>query len=298
MELKQLQSFCAVVKYNSFTKAAESLFLSQPTISSHIRQLEEEFQSQLIIRTTKSIEITPRGRQLYECGLNMVHLQDNLMRSWSEEDQNVIHIGASTIPSAYILPEILPAFRRKNPDMQFHVSQGDSQAIVEGLLCGAYDMGLIGADTHEEYIITTPFYQDHMVVITPNNKTYRRYVENGGMTLQEICSHSMLLREMGSGSKKSITAYFEENNVSESDLTVAARLNDQESIKNLVSSGLGISIVSEKAVEEAVSAGRLLSFPLPGKGINRQLYIAVRQGAFLSTQTQKFISFIGGFYQK
>ena len=71
MELKQLQSFCAVVKYRSFTKAAEKLYLSQPTISTHVRQLEEEFQTSLIIRTTKSVEVTPRGQELYECACNI-----------------------------------------------------------------------------------------------------------------------------------------------------------------------------------------------------------------------------------
>ena len=106
MELKQLQSFCAVVQYRSFTRAAEKLYLSQPTVSTHIRQLEEEFGSRLIVRTTKSIEVTPRGQELYACACGIVHLRDDLLRSWSDEDEKVIRIGASTIPSAYILPQI------------------------------------------------------------------------------------------------------------------------------------------------------------------------------------------------
>ena len=121
MELKQLQSFCAVVKYKSFTKAAEKLYLSQPTVSTHVRQLEEEFQTSLIVRTTKSVEVTPRGQELYECACNIVNLRDNLMRSWSDEDEKMIRIGASTIPSAYMLPQILPAFRAIWPASQFHV---------------------------------------------------------------------------------------------------------------------------------------------------------------------------------
>ena len=296
MELKQLRSFCSVVKYNSFTKAAEKLYLSQPTVSTHIRQLEEEFQTQLIIRTTKSIEVTNRGRELYECGLNMIHLQDNLMRNWQEEDRNIVHIGASTIPSAYVLPEILPRFREKNPDTQFHVSQGDSQAVVDGLLCDAYDVGLIGTDPHEEYISVIPFLQDHMVVITPVNTYFRDLSANGSLTLEDICRQPMLLREIGSGTKKSITSYFEAKGIEENDLNIAARLNDQESIKNLVCGGLGISIISEKAAEDAVKAGKILSFPMPDSGVSRQLNIAIRQGAFLSPQTKKFISFVQHFY--
>ena len=286
MELKQLQSFCAVVKYRSFTKAAEKLYLSQPTISTHVRQLEEEFQTSLIIRTTKSVEVTPRGQELY-----------NLMRSWSDEDEKMIRIGASTIPSAYILPEILPAFRAIRPSSQFHVFQSDSQGIVDGLLCGAFDVGLIGADMHEETLELTPFYEDRMVLIAPVNEHFRAFAAKGGMTLPEICREPMLLREKGSGSKKCVSTYFERMGVDESDLTITARLNDQESIKNLVAGGLGISIISEKAAEDVVKAGRLMTFPLPEAGVRRSLFVACRRGAPMSGQTHQFVNFVKHFYE-
>ena len=298
MELKQLQSFCSVVKYKSFTKAAEKLYLSQPTVSTHVRQLEEEFQTSLIVRTTKSVEVTPRGQELYECACNIVNLRDNLMRSWSDEDEKMIRIGASTIPSAYMLPQILPAFRAIRPASQFHVFQSDSQGIVDGLLCGAFDVGLIGADMHEETLELTPFYADRMVLITPVNEHFLQFSENGGITLEEICREPMLLREKGSGSKKCISSYFERVGVDENDLIITARLNDQESIKNLVAGGLGISIISEKAAEDAVKAGHLLTFPLPEAGARRYLYVACRRGAPMSGQTQQFVSFVKNFYQR
>ena len=297
MELKQLQSFCAVVKYRSFTKAAEKLYLSQPTISTHVRQLEEEFQTSLIIRTTKSVEVTSRGQELYECACNIVNLRDNLMRSWSDEDEKMIRIGASTIPSAYILPEILPAFRAIRPASQFHVFQSDSQGIVDGLLCGAFDVGLIGADMHEETLELTPFYEDRMVLIAPVNEHFRMFAAKGGMSLPEICREPMLLREKGSGSKKCVSTYFERMGVDESDLTITARLNDQESIKNLVAGGLGISIISEKAAEDAVKAGRLMTFPLPEAGVRRFLFVACRRGAPMSGQTHQFVNFVKHFYE-
>lgn len=297
MELKQLQSFCEVVKYKSFTKAAEKLYLSQPTISTHVRQLEEEFQTSLIVRTTKSVEVTPRGLELYECACNIVNLRDNLMRSWNDEDGRMIRIGASTIPSAYILPEILPAFRTVRPNTQFHVFQGDSQSIAEGLLRGTFDIGLIGVAVHEELLELTPFYADRMVLITPVNDHFRAFAQAGGMTLEDICREPILLREQSSGSKKCITAYFERMGISENELTITARLNDQESIKNLVAGGLGVSIISAKAAEDAVRSGRLLTFPLPDADAQRSLYVACRRGAFLSGQAQQFAAFVKGFYR-
>lgn len=111
MEFKQLQSFVAVVDYGSFTKASEKLFISQPTISTHIRMLEDEFQSCLLVRTTKSIELTPRGQEFYECAVSILSLKNHLIESWTNESRNVIHMGTSTIPSTYLLPELLPAYK-------------------------------------------------------------------------------------------------------------------------------------------------------------------------------------------
>ena len=107
----------------------------------------------------------------------------------------------------------------------------------------------------------------------------------------------MLLREKGSGSKKCVSTYFERMGVDESDLTITARLNDQESIKNLVAGGLGISIISEKAAEDAVKAGRLMTFPLPAADVRRFLFVACRRGAPISGQTQQFVNFVKHFYE-
>ena len=136
---------------------------------------------------------------------------------------------------------------------------------------------VFGADMHEDTLELTPFYADQMVLITPVNEHFLRFFENGGITLEEICREPMLLREKGSGSKKCISSYFERVGVDENDLIITARLNDQESIKNLVAGGLGISIISEKAAEDAVKAGRLLTFPLPEAGARRYLYVACRR---------------------
>ena len=106
MDFKQLKSLVEVVECRSFTKAAERLYISQPTVSAHIRQLEEELQSRLVIRTTKSIEITPRGLEAYDCARSILELRENLLRRWADDGEQMIQLGASTIPSAYILPEL------------------------------------------------------------------------------------------------------------------------------------------------------------------------------------------------
>ena len=100
MDFKQLQSFVTVVQEESFTQAAGRLFVSQSTVSTHIHQLESELNTKLILRTTKSLQITPKGRELYEYALNILELKERMIQACSIESRRIIHLGASTIPSA------------------------------------------------------------------------------------------------------------------------------------------------------------------------------------------------------
>ena len=110
MESKMLRSFIAVVDSGSFTKAAEKTYTSQPTVSAHIKALEEELGVQLIARDTKNLRVTQKGKELYDCACQMLALQQNMLDKWAGEEQNGIRIGVSTIPSAYILPALLEGF--------------------------------------------------------------------------------------------------------------------------------------------------------------------------------------------
>ena len=296
MELRQLQSLVAVVKYRSFTKAAEMLYISQPTISTHIRMLEEELEYRLIIRNTKSIQVTPRGMELYECACKMLALKDGLMQRWAEENQKVIRLGASTIPADYILPEVLPVFREKAPDVQFHISQSDSRKILEGIKNGRYSLGMIGMEADVEEIAFVPFYRDEMVMITPYEERFRRLEGKEDELFEMILHEPVIMRERGSGSKKCMEAYFESMNIREKELQVVAKLNEQESIKKLVAGGFGISFISRKAVEEDAQAGKLQIFSLPGYPAVRNLYLAYRKDYVLKNYVAQFMEFMIDFY--
>ena len=295
MELRQLQSLMAVVEYKSFSKAAEKLFISQPTISTHIRMLEEELNSRLIIRTTKSIEVTMHGRELYECAHQIFSLKDNLVQRWAEENKKIIRVGASTIPADYILPEVLPVFRKHEPDIKFYIHQNDSQNIISGLLNGNFSLGMVGMKQQEKMISFVSFYQDEMVMITPKKERFLNINKDSFSLKDIIFNEPIILREQGSGSKKSIETYFEKMNINEEDLQIIARLNDQESIKKLVASGLGISFISEKAVEDSAKE-KLLVFKLPNYSTKRNLYFAYRKDYILQEHIVRFIKFVQDFY--
>ncbi|MGI6070379.1 MAG: selenium metabolism-associated LysR family transcriptional regulator [Blautia sp.] len=298
MDFKQLQTYIAVVKNKSFTAAAEELNLSQPTVSTHIRILEEELNSRLIIRTAKSFEITCRGWELYECARNICKLKDDMIKRWNGTDSKVIRLGVSTIPSAYILPEILPDFGKQHGDVYFAVDQSDSQAIIESVHKGTYDVGLVGMKADDELLEFIPFFQDRMVLITPVTQHYLSFKEQEAFPLEQLRKEPMILREAGSGSAKSVTRFLDKMGISEDELRVSARINDQEAIKNLVTGGLGISIVSEKAVQDYLDAKRLLKFELPGDLSGRRFYIIYQKEYILTSYVKDFVHFVKNYYQK
>lgn len=298
MEFRQLESFCAVVHYQSFTKAAEKLYISQPTISTHIRMLEQEFNSRLIIRTTKNIEITPHGKELFACAQKIFTLKNDLIQKWSEENKKIIRIDASTIPADYILPEVLPLFCQKYPDIQLHIHQNDSGNILQSILNGKFTIGMVGMKSFEKELDFVPFFHDEIVMITPKQENFLHFSQkafNQDDLISLLKKETIILREQGSGSKKRLKSYFEQINLSEKSLNIIARLNDQESIKKLVASGLGISFISTKAITDA---DNLLTIKLPENNLTRSLYFAYHKDYILKEHILSFIKFVQNFYAK
>lgn len=292
MDFKQLQSFVTVVQCKSFTKAAEKLFISQPTISTHIYQLEEELNVKLILRTTKNLEITPKGQELYEYAQNILELKKRMLQACSSDGQRIIHLGASTIPSAYILPQILSEFGKLHPDIYFVIHQNDSQGVINGLQDGLFNLGFIGMPCEEPNLTCQPFCKDKMIIITPVNEHYLAYKHYTETPLKELFQEPLILREQGSGSKKIADRFLEISGINESQLHITARVNDQEAIKNLVAGGLGISIISEKAAHNFLLEKRVLAFELPQAQSERDMYIIYRKNYILPSYVKEFIKYI------
>ena len=296
MELKQLESFVAVVVYKSFTEAAKRLYISQPTISAHIQALEKELESKLIVRTTKSIELTKRGSELYECAVKMLDLRDSLLDKWRSADEKIIRLGVSTIPSAYILPEFLPEFCKTYPEIFFHSTQSDSNDIIEGIMEDKFDVGLVGMECVHERVECIPFYEDELVVITPVTEYYLA-LQKKAFSMDELFQSPIILREKGSGTKKAADIFLEKEGIRPEKLQVAAYMNDPEAIKNSVAAGLGISIVSKKAAENMILEKRLLSFEFSQYTSGRKFYIIYKKDYVLKPFISTFINYIRNYYK-
>lgn len=290
MDFRQLQSFTTVVELGSFTKAAEKLQISQPTISTHIRALEEELNVRLILRTTKSIDVTTKGRELFEYAGKILELRDRMVLSCSPDSKQIIHLGASTIPAAYILPEVLPKYARVAQDTYFIIHQDNSLGIINGLENNLFDIGLTTTVVENEDLTFIPFCQDRMIVITPVNERFLKLQQQDNVPISLLLEEPIILREKGS--RKGVDRFLEKMGIHEDSLNISARLNDQEAVKNMVAGGMGISLISETAARNFLKERRLLKFELPEYRNSRNLYLAFRKDHASMGRIKDFVEFM------
>ncbi|MBQ0078318.1 MAG: LysR family transcriptional regulator [Eubacterium sp.] len=297
MDFKQLQSFVAVAKYQSFSVAAEKLFISQPTISTHIKLLEEELESKLIIRSSKHLELTPRGNEFFECATNILSLRDGLIERWSGNENTIIRISASTLPATYVLPEVLPGFSSIKPNAYFTIRQSNSDDVVRDVLEDRCSIGLTGTLCENDKLNCVPFYEDSMVIITPVNEHFLKLKTDATLDVRELLKEPIIIRESGTSGEKRADKLFNDLNMSESDLNIVARVNDPEATKNLVAGNMGVSLISHKAALDMEKEKRLLIFPVPGFEMTRKFYIIYKKDYVLQKDILKFIDYLKKFYK-
>ena len=303
MELKQLESYVAVVECGSFTKAAEMLYISQPTISTHIQMLEMELHTKLLDRHTKRLEVTKKGEELYECASEMLAMRDKLLKSWDEEERKTIHLGASTIPSTYVLPKMISDYKKLYPDVQFVIHQGDSQEVIDGLISDSFQVGFIGMEEAAEEVTIRPCIRDHIVLVTPRSKRFESMLQDfktkkDNNILRDILRTELYItREGGSGSKRYADKILADLGLKEEELNVCARLNDSESIKNMVMEGLGVALISENAVKAYRETNSLLVFEIPLPAAERNLNIVYRKKNIFRPYEEIFVDYVTEHYK-
>lgn len=294
MDFRQLRSFTAVVEYQSFSKAADYLNIAQPTISTHIRQLEEELGGRLLLRTTKSVEITPQGWQAYRYAVKILNLRDCILESCSANAQSIIRLGASTIPAAYLLPDVLPRYGETSPETYFVINQANSAAVIDGVTDGEFDVGLVGMKTDREDLDCVPLCENRMILIAPVTERYLSLLQSSGVTLEQLLEEPIVLREKGS--KKSATSFLQSLGIQEEELNVVARVNDQETVKNMVAGGMGVSLISEIAARDFLRERRLLKFELNNCQPSQKIYLVYRSRFGVQPEVASFVEFLQRYF--
>lgn len=296
MNLKQLESFALIIESRSFSQAAKRLFLTQPTISSHISLLEKELNTQLLIRTTKDVYPTEDGKKLYTYAKQILNLQNTILQEFNakSEQSNLLTLGASTIPEQYILPEVLPRYISKNKS-EIKILQGDSSEVIEKVINKEIEVGLVGTEMENSSLIFEPFYKDKLVIITPVNDKYIKMKEEG-FYINDLLREPIIMRQEGSGTRKEIRAFLKAHNFDINNLNVIATLNSMEAIKKSVQNNMGISISSNLAVDDFAKDNKVLVFEFKEINMYRNLYIVRNKEMYMSKCALKFIKFIREFF--
>ena len=298
MNLKQLEAFVKVAEDGSFSKAAKALFLTQPTISAHISSLEKELNARLFVRNTKEVSLSEDGKELYQYASQMVELEKKIEEVFSEEsrkDTKCITIESSTIPAQYILPEILATFNEKYPTEQFKVMEMDSSKVIEMVVGHMADIGFTGTVLEKKHCKYIPFYNDELVLIAPNTEKFRKYAEDSD-NLDWLHTEGIIMREEGSGTRKEAEKLLKSIGISAEEMNVVATIENAETIKRSVRSGMGVTIISRLAAQEEIDAGNVLEFKLFPGGGGRDLNIVYNKNYHLSTSAERFLKVVKKMY--
>lgn len=300
MELKQLEVFVYVVKLNSFSKAADTIFLSQPTISAHISSLEKELGVQLLIRSTKKVYPTKVGTEFFVHAQNMLALRDQAIQSIQGQTANSkgeITMVASSVPAQYLLPEMIANFNKKYPKILIRVHQSDSEDVEIKLGGCHYDFGIIGTEVASTKFIQRPFYRDTLVFVYPNNAYLNREAVQRD-PLNFLRSHPFVMRETGSGTLKELEKYLAKINGSLNDLKPACYFSNTQGVMNAVANGLGISFVSKAAAARYIQMGLVNTIEIESNFFHRWFSLLWKKEMILSPLQKLFQAFLLEYYEE
>ena len=299
MNLKQLEAFVQVAEGGSFSKAAKELFLTQPTISSHISSLERELNARLFVRNTKEVSLSEDGIKLYKYAKQMLDLQREIEVTFGMDEEGESHavtIAASTIPAQYLLPEVLTRFSERYPQEQIRIQETDSSKVAMQIVDHRVDIGFTGTVLEKKHCKYIPFYKDELVIITPNTPKYQELAQGNKEDISWIKKEHVIMREEGSGTRKEAELQLKGAGVKFAGLDIIASIENQETIKKSVRQGMGISVLSKLATADEVANGEILAFPIPNSDEGRDINLVYNKNYQMTRSAERFIKVVKEVY--
>ncbi len=259
---RRLQVFHTVARLLSFTKAAETLHMTQPAVTFQVRQLEEHFNTRLFDRTHNRISLTDAGVRVNEYAERIFQLygeMENSIREMTGEISGAVTIGASTTVAEYMLPSLLGDFKEKYPDVNLHLKVSNSEGIVSMVENNTIDLGVVESPVANKNLMVEICKYDQLVVIMPPNHPL---AERRQVSFKDIFQYPFICREEGSGTREVISEYLGSMSCCDRDLNIVMELGSPEAIKGAVEAGMGLSVVSSATIQKELKLGTLVSIPL------------------------------------
>lgn len=294
MNFRQLEVLVSVIRHSSFSKAADELFLTQPTVSTHIGTLEEELGVQLVTRGHKTVYPTQAGTVLYEYANGLLRMRDNVldsMKHYPDVLSSTLELAASTLPAEYILPSFLAEFRKLYPNVRFSIRESNSEQALARILSNEVELGFAGTELRNEKCKFEEICSDRLVIVTPAAEPYTK-VSPDEFPRELLQNAPFILRTSGSATQMEADSFLVNMGIAPQNLHVAAYMESIEAIKQSVRQGLGIAILSEIAVKELEERGEILVFRNENPFMHRKLYCVYRGDKPLSPAADLFLNFI------
>jgi len=292
MDIRALEVFCKIVELKSFSRAAEAVYLTQPTVSGHIKVLEEFVGVKLLDRLGREVLPTKVGELLYGYAKQILALRNQAIQALEEYKGSLkghLVIGGSNIPGEYFLPTLLATFKARYPEISITLRIADSREIVRGVLEGTVELGAVGAKFDDGQLIYLKLLEDELVLALPPGHAW---ATKPVVALKELVEQPMILREVGSGSRKVFEDALHAAGLDSSALTVVAELGSTEAIRQALKSGAGVSVISLRAIQDDLDRGTLRTVPLEGIRLTRDFYLVYHKNRSRSPLCEAFANFL------
>jgi DNA-binding transcriptional LysR family regulator len=292
-DLRQLEIFCKVLEKKSFSKAANAVFLAQASVSERIANLEGMIGTRLFDRMGRQVVPTSAGKLLYKHACLLLEMKKeacNEMQDFLGIKKGEIHIGGSTIPGEYILPKVIGRFHEKHPFITVKLAISDTNEIENRVLKGELELGVIGSKSSHACFMNRELWEDELVLAV---SAEHKWAGRKEITLKNLSKEPFILRETGSGTLKIIKEYFKMSGSDNIDsLNVVACFGSSTAVKEGIKSGLGVSILSSRALETELKSGILKALNVKGLFMSRKFYLIMDKRRNISPLCQAMFDFL------
>lgn len=271
--MRHLQTFVLAAESQSFTRAAEILGLTQSAVSQHVAAVEKELRTALFDRGPRSVTLTDTGRRVYERARQILDLVELIHEEAGQQQPGVsgtFTIACSTVPSEWLLPEILLRFRQLYTDLQESVWVSDSATAIQAVESGTAEVGLVGELPRAKNLCAKAIAQDELTLVVAPDHEFAREKQ---IKPDDLRGQPLIVREPGSGSRRCIEEALSKAGLTTTDLRLSMEVNSNDAIRAAVERGVGISFLSVRAIEREVRDGRLIPIEIEGFRAVRELYL-------------------------
>jgi DNA-binding transcriptional LysR family regulator len=292
-DLRQLEILRKVVELGSFSKAAKAVFLAQASVSERIATLENLVGTRLLDRLGREVVPTKAGELLYKHAVLLLDMKETArleMQEFLGVERGTVQLGCSTIPGEYILPRVLVGFMQRHPAILVNLTVADSAGIESMLLAGDIELGIVGSKSDSANILLNELWEDELVVAVRSD---HRWAGRKTVTPREIAEEPFIFREQGSGTLKILGAYLRKKNAEGLEsLRPVARLGTSSAVKEGIKAGLGISVISSRAIDTELHTGLIKAIRIRGTVMRRRFYLIRDKRRILSPLCSALTAFL------